>query len=91
MEIIERYTNPSKHVQAQFGTVCKNGENYFVQVSRLEESPKWINMGKLLTFCLKDQFNSENYIFDIITIYENKIAKPGASLFNLVDFDSEGD
>ena len=87
MDIIERYTNPSKHVQAPYSGIVKNGENYFIQVSKIEETPKWVSLGKLLSFCYQDQFTNDNFIKDVLSIYENKIAQPGAASFNSLDFE----
>ena len=89
MEIIERYTNPSKHVQAPYGTLCRNGEKFFIQVSKDTDTPKWVSMGNMLAFCYKDRFILDDFICDLLDAYELKNVQPGST--SSLSFDVDGD
>jgi hypothetical protein len=75
MKVIERYTNPSKHVLESFGTVVKNGDSYFIQVSKDPECSEWLTLGELLEVIHPGSDLSDKLIEEYLEIYENKITK----------------
>jgi len=70
VNIIERYTNPSKHVQAPYSTICKNGEEFFIQVSKDAENPNWLTMGDFLVKCFQTSIQKEDFIKNCLETYD---------------------
>ena len=70
MDIIEKYNNPTKHVQANYGTIHRNESEYFIQVSKDPENPNWLTMGTFLVACFKDSFSNETFIKDCLATYD---------------------
>lgn len=75
MLILERYVNPSKHVLEPYGTVCRNGNEYFIQVSKDKESANWITLGELLWVHFGSSL-SDDLIQQCLKSYENKNINP---------------
>lgn len=75
MHILERFVNPSKHVLEPYGTVCKNGNQYFIQVCKEEGTANWITLGELLAVIHQDSVLNEDFIKDRLRIYESKIVQ----------------
>ena len=80
MNIIERFTNPSKHVLEPYGTICRHGTQYFIQVSRDPETANWITFGELLEVCYQEFIKDEDYIKNRLMVYEMKNVQPESSL-----------
>jgi hypothetical protein len=79
IDIIERFTNPSKHVQEPYGSIWKNGDSYFLQTSLDPENSNWVAMGKVLVTIYQDRFSSKVFIDDILSVYEDKISQLGST------------
>jgi hypothetical protein len=71
MEIIERYTNPSKHVLEPYGTIVKNDNEYFIQVSKEEDTANWITLGELFLEYHKSNL-SDDFISKCLETYQGK-------------------
>ena len=84
-EIIERYNNPTKHVEAPYATIHRNGDDYFIQVSKDSANPNWLEMGKFLLACFQNSIKSEDFIKNCLTTYEILNEKPEATLFDSED------
>jgi hypothetical protein len=80
MNILERFVNPSKHVLEPYGTVCKNGDQYFIQVCKEEGVANWITLGEMLEIIHQDSVLREDFIKDSLELYEKKIVQRGANL-----------
>lgn len=76
MLILERYVNPSKHVLEPYGTICRNGNEYFIQVSKDKESANWITLGELLCVHFGGSNLSDDLIQQCLQSYNNKIVNP---------------
>jgi hypothetical protein len=61
LNILKRFTNPSKHVLEPYGTVVQNEKQIFVQVSKDPEYADWITLGELYesVLPLTDEFFNE--------------------------------
>ena len=71
MNVIERFTNPSRHVQEPYSTLWINGESCFIQVSKDPENPNWLSIGDFLGVVFKGSIHNEDFISKCLTKYEN--------------------
>ena len=85
MNIIERFTNPSKHVQEPWGTIHKNGDQYFIQVSKDSENPNWITFGDLMKTVYLDSIRDDDFVLNALRVYAEKTSNLGANLFEFED------
>lgn len=70
MRIIERFTNPSKHVQEPYGTLWKNGDSYFIQLSKDPETANWLSIGDFLAIVYKDYIENDEFIEVSLRVYD---------------------
>jgi hypothetical protein len=82
MNIIERFTNPSKHVQEPYGTIVRNGKSYFIQVSQDPETSNWVTFGELLSVVHLDSIKDDDFIANALRVYATKIAQPTGLIDN---------
>jgi len=77
MLILDRYANPSKHVLEPYGTICKNGNEYFIQVSMdVSNSANWITLGDFFSKCFVGSDLNEDFIKECLDIYQMKNVNP---------------
>lgn len=72
MDILKRFTNPSKHVLEPYGTVCQNEDQYFIQVSKDPEIANWITLGELLEIVHRESILRDDFLLQCLNAYESK-------------------
>ena len=73
MIVIERYTIPTRYDLAPFGTIYRNGEDYFIQLSKDPESSYWITLGVFLEKVLGGSSMTDEFLQECLKLYENKV------------------
>ena len=72
MNVLERFVNPSKHVLEPYGSIAKNGEQYFIQVSKEEGVANWITLGELLVSRFGGSNLTDDFIKECLQSYNSK-------------------
>lgn len=72
MEIIQRYTNPTKYDVAPYGTICKNNDSLFIQVSKNTESSNWLPLGEFLLKVFQKSILTNDFIKECLELYEKE-------------------
>jgi hypothetical protein len=72
MDILQRYTNPSKYDIAKYGQLCKHGDQYFIQVSKNPDIANWLEIGDFLTVVFQESILSNDFISECLSKYESK-------------------
>ena len=70
MEIIQRYSNPTKYDLAPYGTICKNNDNIFIQISKDPEASNWLYIGDFFQIIYQKSILSDDFIKKCLDIYE---------------------
>ena len=72
MEILQRYTNPSKYDLAKYGQLCIHGDKYFIQVSQNPDIACWLEIGVFLEKVFQNSILSNDFISECLSKYESK-------------------
>ena len=72
MDIIERFSNPTKFDIAPYGTIYQHGEKLFIQVSKNTEVSNWLTLGDFLTECFNDSSMDPEVIEQCLLDYKPK-------------------
>lgn len=75
MEIIQRYSNPTKYDLAKYGTLCINNDTIYIQVSKDPEASKWITLGEMLAIAYQGSIESKDFIENCLMLYESNIVE----------------
>lgn len=78
VEIAERYSVPTKHESAPYGTLVKvitgmnNEQDYtfYIQAHKNELKPEWLTMADFLETALEEMFEDPAFLEETITMYQ---------------------
>jgi len=76
MEITEKYTKPNRYDLGRYGEVCRNGNEYFIQVSKDPESACWLTLGEFYQRINPGSNLTNDFIQECLTLYEKKNEEP---------------
>ena len=69
---VKRYAVPSRYEPSPYGTVCEviaeqdQPSEFYVQVSKDEQSPLWISRGAFLEMAFESELNSDYFIEELL-------------------------
>jgi hypothetical protein len=68
-----RYSAPTKYDTAEYGKVWQqmldDGSKAFIQVSKDEQNPHWVEMGKFLEKVFAHKLYDEDFVLECLNIY----------------------
>lgn len=77
MELIERYSNPTKYDLAKYGQICKHGDKYFIQVSKNPDIANWLTLGDFCQICFQKSILSDDFLNKCLSMYEDRTSSTG--------------
>jgi hypothetical protein len=68
---LERYTPPTSLDKLPFGTVCRDGDNLYVQLGE-QDHPSWQSIGNLLEIVFKEAILDKDFMEEALRSYKEK-------------------
>lgn len=72
MDILQRYTNPTKYDIAKYGQLCKHGDKYFIQVSKNPDIANWLEIGEFLSVVYRKSILNDDFLTKCLSMYESE-------------------
>lgn len=72
MDILQRYTNPTKYDIAKYGQLCKHGDKYFIQVSKNPDIANWLEIGEFLSVVYRKSILNDDFLAKCLSMYEGE-------------------
>jgi hypothetical protein len=72
MNIIERYSNPTRYDIAAYGQLCIHGDKYFIQVSKNPDIANWLELGVFLELCYRKSILNDDFLAQCLSMYEGE-------------------
>ena len=76
MDIVERFSNPTKYDLAPCGTIYRHEDKLFIQVSTDPELSNWIPLGDFFLEINRESILNDDFMKKCINIYLSKNIQP---------------